>query len=160
MNCVNCGAELQENAKYCEACGSTVAQEESTVTEEISGAAEDKVLGGSLEKKLFYGLSWILALFFPTISIVLNIIVLITDKDKLTLEDKRNSVSIFVMQAFGIICGLVMIIPIIGWVIGCIALLVWAVFATIFCIIAAIKAFNKEEYKIPLVYPIASSFVK
>lgn len=97
----------------------------------------NKYLKGNLDKNIAFCLSWLLPIF--------AIILFVLDKETLTREEKTTLLTIFV-------CAVACIIPIAG------------IIAWVFMIIAAIKAFKNEDYKVPyapiLAEKLAEKFLK
>ncbi len=175
LTCPKCGIAVEEDVTYCPECGESLKSEAQAepvarpATEEPAAAQEPvKVLGGSIEKNTFFGLVWI-GFCIPCVALfawVLNLVVLISEKDKLTVEEKRCHGSMFAIMALNfvfIMLNTITVIPYIGWVLGLViwpVLVVWSVACMVFAIITAIKAFQGGTFKIPLAYQLASMFVK
>ena len=105
---------------------------------------EDKrLLKSAMPKNVVMGLAWLVPAF--------GIVAFILDYQTLDLEEKRAFVSIFVTCVVAYICAAltVLIIP-----------AIIALAACVFAIIATIKAFMGEDYKVPGVYNIASMIIK
>ena len=119
---------------------------------------EKKFLG--MPKKVCLGLSWL--------TLVLGIVALAVDHEKMEKEDKKQVVSVFVGYGFAIIAWTIIgIVGAIvgaltkdsgvnlGWIFTLLDFLVWAVM-----LVCMIFAFVNEDFKAPLFYNIAGSFVK
>ena len=103
---------------------------------------ETKILG--MDKKTAAGVTWLIQTVLG-LGWILSIIALVTAKDELNLEEKRDYVSVVVVAALCMVLGWTFIIPVVGFV---------------FSLIACIKAFKGEQWQIPGVYQLASLFVK
>ena len=98
---------------------------------------EKKYFAGNLDKKVAFGLSWLLP--------IIALIELILDKDVLDLEEKREIVSVLVCAVACAVLSFTIVLP-----------LVIAVFA----IIAAIKNFMGKTFRVPGAYHIAAAIIK
>lgn len=102
-----------------------------------------KLLRGAWPKNVVMGVSWLIPVF--------GIVAFILDFNTLDYEEKKDFVTIFVSDAIILICTFVswLVLP---------AILEIVVF--VFMVIAAIKAFKGESYKIPVLSDLAAKFVK
>ena len=89
---------------------------------------ENKYLKGNLDKNIAFGLSWLVWPF--------AVVLFILDKNTLTRDEKKTLLTIFVCAVFNCI-------PVV------------CVVSMIFVIIAAIKAFMKQDYEVPVASKIA-----
>lgn len=105
---------------------------------------EKKFLGGNLTKKLTFGLTWLLAVVFGW-GWIAALVVLIVDKDKLDLEEKREMVEVIVCAVASIVLSFTVVVPLIIWVCS---------------IIACVKAFTDKSFQIPGAYHIAKAIIK
>lgn len=101
---------------------------------------EKKFFNNSLAKNIAFGLAW---LFWP-VAVVMHII----DKDVLDLDEKRTLVSIYVCM----VASMVLAFTIVGSIVSLVI--------SVFMIIAAIKAFMGQDFKVPLAYTLAEKIVK
>lgn len=119
---------------------------------------EKKFLG--MPKKVCLGLGWL--------TLVIAIVALAVDHEKMEKEDKKQVVSIFVGYGCAIIAWIVLAIVgaivgaitaesgvNLGWIFTILELLVYAVM-----IVCMIFAFLNEDFKAPVFYNIAGNFVK
>ena len=120
---------------------------------------EKKFLG--MPKKVCLGLGWL--------TLVIAIVGLAVDYEKMSKEDKRQFVSVFV--GYGFLAIFVTIVTIIsaitgaiiggeayakiGWIFTLINFLGWAVM-----LVCMIFAFTNEDFQAPVFYNIATNFVK
>ncbi len=174
MQCPYCGTTVNESDIFCPNCGADVIakpepEEKTTYSSSTQNSTqnnynpkykqtvmvEDKVLGGSVDKKTFFGLIWLAfcTSCFAFIAFVLNIVVLIIDKDRLTTEEKRCAAAMFVMQ---IVTAVLLCIPYLGWL----ALIFVGIYHFICSLIAALMAFQGKLFRIPIAYHIAAIFIK
>ena len=102
---------------------------------------EKKILG--MEKKVAFGLIWLLQAIFG-IGWIVAIIVLVAEKT-IDIEEKREMVSVIVLAALSAILSLTFIVPLV---------------ACIFAIIACVKAFQGGSWKVPAAYQIAAAIIK
>lgn len=92
---------------------------------------DNKYLNLSLNKKITFGLAWLL---WPV-----AVLVLIFDKDKLDHQDKKEIITSLVCNVAACIIGLIYIVN----------------------VIEAIKIFtNKEAFEVPLASKLAEKFIK
>jgi uncharacterized membrane protein len=96
-----------------------------------------KLLNGSLDKNIVMGLSWLVPLF--------ALIAFIIDFKTLDVEEKRQFVSIFAC----LVISWVLVITIVGPFV-----------VLVFEIIAMIKAFMGQDFKVPGAYHIAAAIIK
>ena len=108
---------------------------------------EKKYLNGNLTRKLCFGLSWFLNI--AVIGWILALFTLIVDKKELSLEDRRELVSVIASSALRVVIN---VIPVIGQI----ASLVFLVFE----IIAGVKALKGETFQVPGAYHIAVAIIK
>lgn len=116
---------------------------------------EKKFLG--MPKKVCLGLGWL--------TLVIAIIALAIDHEKMNKEDKKQFVSVFVGYGFAIIAWTIITIvqaiinaavgPDLGWIFTIVGFLVWCVL-----LVCMIFAFINEDFKAPVFYDIAGNFVK
>ena len=116
---------------------------------------EKKVLG--MPKKVCLGLSWL--------TLVLGIVALAVEHEKMEKEEKKQFVAVFVGYGFAFIAwtiiSIVQIIinhtvgPELGWIFSIVGFLVWCVL-----LVCMIFAFVREDFKAPVFYNIAGNFVK
>ena len=113
--------------------------------------SEQKMFGGNMERNVAFGLVWLAQLPFIPFGWVLALVVFLIDKDRLTLEDKRELVSVFVCAVANII-GMILSFVVIGAVIP---------LYTLVCgIIACVYAFTHKSFHIPGAYQIAAAIIK
>ncbi len=179
MQCPYCGSIMNEGDIFCPNCGADAAVKKSaksnTYTEKTFQMPDtEKVLGGSLDKKTFFGLAWLFnCLSLATLSLILSIIVLCVDGNKLTKEEKRAAACfpvfaalttiVSIVYVFALIVSIALCYLLIGFLILPIVIILFLVYMIcyfIFSIIACINAFQGKIYRIPLVYKIAALFVK
>ena len=116
---------------------------------------EKKVLG--MPKKVCLGLSWL--------TLVLGIVALAVEHEKMEKEEKKQFVAVFVGYGFAFIAwtiiSIVQIIinhtvgPELGWIFSIVGFLVWCVL-----LVCMIFAFVKDDFQAPVFYNIAGNFVK
>ena len=116
---------------------------------------EKKILG--MPRNVCLGLSWL--------TLVLGIVALAVEHEKLEKEEKRQLVSVFVGYGFAITAWIIISIvqaiitsavgPELGWIFSIIGFLVWCVL-----LVCMIFAFVKDDFKAPVFYNIAGNFVK
>ena len=116
---------------------------------------EKKFLG--MPKKVCLGLSWL--------TLVLGIVALAVEHEKMEKEEKKQFVAVFVGYGFAFIAwtiiSIVQIIinhtvgPELGWIFSIVGFLVWCVL-----LVCMIFAFVREDFKAPVFYNIAGNFVK
>jgi uncharacterized membrane protein len=102
-----------------------------------------KLLKGAWPKNVVMGVSWLVPAF--------AVVAFILDYQTLDLDEKRTFVSIFITFAAAYVFAAlsVLILPAIV-----------AIAACVFSIIAAVKAFMGEDYKVPVAYALASKIIK
>ena len=105
---------------------------------------EKKFLGGNLNKKITFGLTWLLQVLFG-FGWILALVVFFVDKDKLDVEEKREMMSVAMLAALSFVLSFTVICPIVLWV---------------FALIACIKAFTGKSFKAPGAYHLAKLFIK
>lgn len=116
---------------------------------------EKKFLG--MPKKVCLGLGWL--------TLVIAIIALAIDHEKMNKDEKKQFVSVFVGYGFAIIAWTIITIvqaiitaavgPDLGWIFTIVGFLVWCVL-----LVCMIFAFINEDFKAPVFYDIAANFVK
>ncbi len=99
-----------------------------------------KLLGGSLNKNIVMGLSYIIPLF--------GIIAFIIDFKTLDVEEKRDFVTIIVACVIATVVAFTLIGMLLSGVIG------------VLMIVAGIMAFMGKSFKIPGAYHIAKAIIK
>ena len=116
---------------------------------------EKKILG--MPKKVCLGLGWL--------TLVLAIVGLAVDHEKMNKDEKKQFVSVFVGYGFAFIAWTIISIvqaiinaavgPELGWIFTIVGILVWCVM-----LVCMIFAFLNEDFKAPVFYSIAGNFVK
>ena len=105
---------------------------------------EKKFLGGNLNKKLTFGLTWLASILLG-FGWVVALIVLIVDKDKLDVEEKREMASVIICAIAATVLSVTVVVPLYVWICS---------------IIACVKAFTDGTFQSPGVYHIAKAIIK
>jgi len=133
--CSSCGAQMADTATTCPACGKAAAQSVGGGT----AAAPAPAAGQGLSDNVASGLAYI--------TIIPSIIFLIVEP-----YSRNKTVKFHALQNLGLAvtmfcCGVIMVIPILGWIVGILGYLTTAV-----CwLICMIKAFGGGRFKLPVI---------
>ncbi len=105
---------------------------------------QQKYLGGNLDRNIAFGLCWLLSAI-TGLGFILALVIFIVDSKNLTVDDKRELVSLFITMGAFLLLGVTILVPMLCWV----------------CfVIATIMAFTGKTFKIPGAYHLAAAFIK
>ena len=133
--CASCGAQMADNATSCPACGKAVGQS----TGGGAAAAPAPAASGGLSESAASGLAYI--------TIIPSIIFLVMEP-----YNRNKNIKFHCFQNLGLavtmfLCGVIMIIPFIGWIIGILGYLG----TFVMWVICVIKAFGGGRFKVPVI---------
>lgn len=133
--CAACGAQMPDGASACPKCGKAVAQS-------VGGgaaAAPAPASSGALADNVASGLAYI--------TIIPAIVFLLVDPYKNNKTVKFHAFQCLGLAVTMFACGIVMIIPILGWIVGILGYLACGVM----WLICIIKAFSGGRFKVPFI---------
>ena len=128
--CKKCGAELSEEDKFCPKCGAPVDAPVYADPEEKTNMFSPEDIERS---------KYLSALCY--ISYVFIIIALLVEPDSKFVRYHANQS--IMLTVLGVICGLICIVPILGWIVGGVGSIAVLVF-TIMGIVRAVKGVAKD----------------
>lgn len=134
--CKRCGAELQEGVQFCSACGYPVneaAVPVSTKRDFSSGMDADDISASKYLAALTY---------FGLLPMIVS---LLLKPDSEFVKYHVNQA--LVLTIFSVLCGLVCVVPILGWIAGGIG----AIFSFVCTIIGAVRACKGQAIDLPLI---------
>ena len=135
MFCPKCGTQIPENDHYCPTCGEPVANAAKTPYESDHTAMFE---ASDIERtRLLSALSY-LSLLFVVVALLLE------PNSKFLRYHINQSI---VLQIFGVVAALVAVIPVIGWIVGCVA----SVAAVVFLIMGIVRAYKGQAKDLPLI---------
>ena len=134
MFCPKCGTQVPENDHYCPTCGEPVGM--TNVPDESDHTAmfeEEDIRRTNILSALCY-----LSFLFVILGL------LIEPNSKFLRYHINQSI---VLQIFGVVAALVAIIPVIGWIVGCVA----SIAAVVFLIMGIVRAYKGQAKDLPLI---------
>ena len=135
MFCQKCGTQIPEGDHYCPICGEPAGFAPKTPSVSDHSAmftAED-----SSRTRLLSALCYLNFIFI--------IIALLLEPDSKFLRYHINQS--LVLTVFAFLCGIVMIVPVVGWIAGVIG----SVAAVVFTIMGIVRAINCEAKDLPII---------
>lgn len=135
MFCQKCGTQIPEGDHYCPVCGEPAGFAPKTPSVSDHSAmftAED-----SSKTRLLSALCYLNFIFI--------IIALLLEPDSKFLRYHINQS--LVLTVFAFLCGIVMIVPVVGWIAGVIG----SVAAVVFTIMGIVRAINREAKDLPII---------
>ena len=133
--CAGCGAQMPDGAASCPKCGKAMAQS-------VGGGAAvapAPAASGALADNVASGLAYI--------TIIPAIVFLLVDPYKNNRTVKFHAFQCLGLAVTMFACGIVMIIPILGWIVGILGYLACGVM----WLICIIKAFSGGKFKVPFI---------
>lgn len=133
--CAACGSQMPEGTTACPKCGKATAQS-------VGGgaaAAPAPASSGALADNVASGLAYI--------TIIPAIVFLIVEPYKSNKTVKFHAFQCLGLAVTMFACGIVMIIPILGWIVGILGYLACGVM----WLICIIKAFSGGRFKVPVI---------
>ena len=135
MFCPKCGTQVPENDHYCPTCGEPVFVKNSVPDESDRTAMFDPEDAG--RTNILSALCYLSFLFI--------IVALLLEPNSKFLRYHINQS--LVLTVFGILCGIVAIVPFLGWIASAIG----TVMVLVFTIMGIVRAYNREAKDLPLI---------
>ena len=132
--CNKCGAEIEEDAKFCPKCGAPVQAPEFVDPEEKTSQFDPCDIERT---KVLSALCYI--------SFVFMIVALLVEPDSKFVRYHVNQS--IVLTVFEFICGLVCVVPIIGWIVGAIG----SIAVIVFTIMGIVRAAKGKAIDLPII---------
>ena len=135
MFCPKCGTQVPENDHYCPTCGEPVFEKNSVPDESDRTAMFDPEDAGrtNILSALCY------------LNFVFIIVALLLEPNSKFLRYHINQS--LVLTVFGFACGIVAIVPFLGWIASAIG----TVMVLVFTVMGIIRAYNREAKDLPLI---------
>jgi uncharacterized membrane protein len=134
--CAACGTQMAEGSAACPKCGKAAAQ---SVGGGAAAAPAPVASSGALADNVASGLAYI--------TIIPAIVFLLVDPYKNNKTVKFHAFQCLGLAVTMFACGIVMIIPILGWIVGILGYLACGVM----WLICIIKAFSGGKFKVPFI---------
>lgn len=135
MFCPKCGTQIPENDHYCPTCGEPVANAAKTPDESDHTAMFE---ASDIERtRILSALSY-LSLLFVMVALLLE------PNSKFLRYHINQSIILYI---FGILCGLVAIIPFLGWI----AAVIGSVACVVFLVMGIVRAFKGQAKDLPII---------
>ena len=134
--CAACGTQMAEGSAACPKCGKASAQ---SVGGGAAAAPAPVASSGALADNVASGLAYI--------TIIPAIVFLLVDPYKNNKTVKFHAFQCLGLAVTMFACGIVMIIPILGWIVGILGYLACGVM----WLICIIKAFSGGKFKVPFI---------
>ncbi len=134
--CRNCGAQLEENVKFCANCGSVVDGAAATAARNVDHTADYDAVDISETKYL--SLFCYLGIFFM-------IFALVAKPHSQFVRFHANQGLVLTILLFA--AGIVMIIPVLGWIVGAVAY----IFSIVCMIIGIVNSCKGQAKELPLI---------
>ncbi len=132
--CNKCGAEIEEDAKFCPKCGAPAQVP-------VYNDPGDKT--GQFNAEDIERSKYLSALCY--IGYIFIVIGLLVEPDSKFLRYHANQS--IVLTVFGVICGLVCIVPILGWIVGGIG----SIAVIVFTILGIVRAVKGKAIDLPII---------
>ncbi|MBS1479744.1 MAG: zinc-ribbon domain-containing protein [Christensenellaceae bacterium] len=136
--CGNCGAQINDGAKFCPVCGTVQCAQAAPGQQQQQSAPAQPAGPRTDEEKYRY----LAALSY--LNIIFMILGLLVGNASNYLRHHANQCVCLII--WNICCGLVCIIPFIGWLVGIVGLIA----GFVIMIICIVKALKREYYEIPI----------
>ena len=142
--CGNCGAEINDGAKFCPVCGAVQAapgaqQQQQQQQQQYTAPVQPVQPGPRTDEEKF---RYLAALSY--LNILFMMLGLLVGNNSNYLRHHANQCVCLVI--WNLCCALVCIIPILGWIVGGIG----AIAGLVITIICIVKALKREYYEIPI----------
>ena len=135
MFCPKCGTQIPENDHYCPTCGEPVISANSVPDESDHTAMFE---AQDIERTKLLSAICYLSLLFIVVALLLE------PNSKFLRYHINQSI---ILQIFGVLSGLVMVVPFVGWIAGVIA----SVAVIVFLVMGVVRAFKGEAKDLPLI---------
>lgn len=132
--CRNCGAQMNDEAKFCPVCGAVQAAQPAEPAQPVAAEPVER----TDEEKYRY----LAALSY--LNVIFMMLALLVGNDSNYVRHHANQVAC--LMIWYICCAIVFIVPILGWIVGGIGMIAGLVI-TIICIV---KALQRKYYEIPI----------
>ncbi len=135
MFCQKCGTQIPEGDNYCPICG-----EPAGVKTKAPDMSDHTAMFTAEDRERT---RWLSALcYFNFIFIIIGL--LLEPGSKFLRYHINQSI---LLTVFGFLCGIVMIIPFLGWIVG----VVGSVAVLVFTVMGIVRAINREARDLPLI---------
>ena len=135
--CAGCGAQMPEGASACPKCGKATGAQ--SVGGGAAAAPAPAPASGALADNVASGLAYI--------TIIPAIVFLLVEPYRTNRTVKFHAFQCLGLAVTMFACGIVMIIPILGWIVGILGYLACGVM----WLICIIKAFSGGKFKVPVI---------
>lgn len=133
MYCSKCGSEIPENDKFCPNCGESVTTVKAPVTDHTDGFCEEDI-----ERTKYLAAICYLGVLFMILGLVI-------EPDSKFIRYHINQA--LLIAVLSIACGIVCIIPVLGWLAGAIG----TVAGIVFTIMGIVRALNGRAEDLPVI---------